>query len=123
MRLTIDFYNMQEVINIPVSLTPSAIEELKNIRIQENIPAEKLLRIGAKGGGCSGLTYVLDFDEKQTFDEEYEVDGLKLIVDQRHALYLQGMEVDYQNGLNDRGFIFNNPNASSTCGCGTSFAV
>ncbi len=114
---------MQEVINIPVSLTASAIKELKNVRIQENIPDDKLLRVGAKGGGCSGLTYVLDFDEKQTFDEEFDIDGLKVIVDQRHALYLQGMEVDYQNGLNDRGFVFNNPNASSTCGCGTSFAV
>lgn len=114
---------MQEVLNIPVSLTPSAIAELKQIREKENIPAEKIVRVGAKGGGCSGLTYVLDFDEKQEFDQEFDLDGLKVIVDQRHALYLQGMEVDYQNGLNDRGFIFNNPNASSTCGCGTSFAV
>ena len=114
---------MQEVISSPVALSDSAAEELKRIRVGDTIPSEKYLRIGVKGGGCSGLTYILDFDDKQEFDDLYVVNGVELIVDQRQALYLHGIEIDYQNGLNDRGFIFNNPNASSTCGCGTSFAT
>ena len=108
---------------IPVSLTPSAIAELKSIQQLDQIEKGQMLRIGVKGGGCSGLTYVLDFDHKQEFDDVFEIDGLSFLVDQRHSLYLFGMEVDYQDGLNDRGFIFNNPNATSTCGCGTSFAT
>ncbi|RMG58765.1 MAG: iron-sulfur cluster assembly accessory protein [Bacteroidetes bacterium] len=114
---------MAEVKHIPVSFTQSAITELKAIRDQDQVPADHYLRVGVKGGGCSGLSYVLDFDRKQDFDELYEIDGLAVIMDKRHSLYVAGMEVDYQSGLNDRGFIFNNPNASSTCGCGTSFAT
>ena len=114
---------MQEVMTSPVALTDSAAIELKEIREKENIPSDKYLRVGVKGGGCSGLTYILDFETKAEFDEVYEVNGVEVIVDQRHALYLHGIEVDFQKGLNDRGFIFNNPNATSTCGCGTSFAT
>ena len=76
-----------------------------------------------KGGGCSGMTYVLDFEHKTDKDEVFEIDGINFIVDRSHDLYLAGMQVDWQGGLNSRGFTFNNPNASSTCGCGTSFAV
>lgn len=83
----------------------------------------KSLRIGVKGGGCSGLSYVLGFDEKGENDAIYEVDGISFIMDRSHELYLAGMQIDYENGLNNRGFAFNNPNASSTCGCGTSFGV
>lgn len=106
-----------------INITPSAVAELKNIREKDQLAASKVIRVGVKGGGCSGLSYVLDFDEKTEFDSEFEVDGLTFVLDQRHALYVNGMEVDYQNGLNDRGFIFNNPNASESCGCGTSFSV
>ena len=106
-----------------VSLTPTAIEALKEIQRTDNLPADKPLRVGVKGGGCSGLTYVLSFDEKQELDDEWMVDGIRVIMDKRHALYVYGMEVDYQSGLNDRGFIFNNPNAKDSCGCGTSFST
>jgi len=83
----------------------------------------KALRIGVKGGGCSGMTYILGFDEKQAVDETFEAEGLTYIMNPGHGIYLLGMEVDWQDGLNARGFTFTNPNASKTCGCGTSFAV
>lgn len=106
-----------------ISLTASAVEEVKRLRTEESIPEDLYLRIGVKGGGCSGLTYILDFDKLQDFDQKYTIDGVEVLVDKRHELYIAGMQVDYEHGLNDRGFIFVNPNASSTCGCGTSFAT
>ena len=83
----------------------------------------KKLRVGVKGGGCSGMTYVLEFDEQKSNDELLEIDGTTFIMDKSHAMYLTGMEINWEGGLNSRGFTFKNPNASSTCGCGTSFAV
>ena len=115
--------NINEVINPTISLTESAIKELLSIRENDNLSEDKVLRVGAKGGGCSGLSYVLDFDEKKEFDDEYMISGLRVVVDKRHALYVSGMIVDYQYGLNDRGFTFTNPNAKDSCGCGTSFSV
>lgn len=106
-----------------ISLTPSAIAALKDLQTQQGIPCGRYLRVGVKGGGCAGMSYILDFDEKKPLDEEYNFDGVKVVVDQRQAMYLMGIELDYQSGLNDRGFIFNNPNATSTCGCGTSFSA
>lgn len=79
--------------------------------------------MGVKGGGCSGLTYVLGFDEKQENDELHDYEGVPVIMNKAHGIYLAGMEIDWQDGLNARGFSFNNPNASKTCGCGTSFSV
>ena len=81
------------------------------------------LRVGVKGGGCSGMTYVLGFDRQEDNDHAFEVNGIPCIMNKAHEMYLYGMEVDWQDGLNSRGFIFKNPNASTTCGCGTSFAV
>lgn len=81
------------------------------------------LRIGVKGGGCSGLSYVLGFDQLKDTDVQYEFEGFSFIMERAHEIYLYGMEIDFQGGLNSRGFTFKNPNASSTCGCGTSFAV
>ena len=112
---------MSEVQTPTLSMSPSAIEAIKELVAQEEIPADKLLRVGVKGGGCSGLTYILDFDVQNEFDEVFDFDGLKVLADQRHLIYLMGTEVDYEYGLNDRGFVFRNPNASETCGCGTSF--
>lgn len=83
----------------------------------------KYLRIGVKGGGCSGLSYVLGFDDKQENDELYETDGLPFIMNKSHGLYLMGMQIDWLDGLDARGFSFTNPNASKTCGCGSSFSV
>ncbi len=114
---------METVINTPVSFTESAVAEIKRLMGEESFDNNKVLRVGVKGGGCSGMTYVLDFEPKTEKDESYEIEGVPFIIDRSHNLYLAGMQVDWQGGLNSRGFTFINPNASSTCGCGTSFAV
>lgn len=114
---------MDTVIKAPVSFTESAVSEIKRLMGEESFDNNKVLRVGVKGGGCSGMTYVLDFETKTEKDESYDVEGVPFIIDRSHNLYLAGMQVDWQGGLNSRGFTFVNPNASSTCGCGTSFAV
>ncbi len=81
------------------------------------------LRIGVKGGGCSGMTYVLGFETPTAEDQQFSIEGLLCFMNYSDELYLYGMQVDWQGGLNSRGFTFSNPNASKTCGCGTSFAV
>ncbi|MBK8089548.1 MAG: iron-sulfur cluster assembly accessory protein [Chitinophagaceae bacterium] len=112
---------METINATPVSFTESAITEIKRLYTQQ--PQGKYLRVGAKGGGCSGLTYVLDFDTKDVNDELFETGGVQCIMDKGQGMYLLGMEINWDNGLNNRGFTFSNPNASKTCGCGTSFAV
>lgn len=112
---------METISITPVTFTATAMQELKRLAAQQ--PEGKYLRVGAKGGGCSGLSYVLEFDEKKENDEVFEIDGLTCIMEKSHGMYLYGMQIDWDNGLNNRGFTFSNPNASKTCGCGTSFAV
>jgi iron-sulfur cluster assembly protein len=107
----------------PVSLTGRAADEIRNIMSSKNIPDGYHLRVGAKGGGCSGMSYILGFDRKRDHDIEFEVDGIHVYMDKRHGLYLMGTTVDYQDGLNARGFTFDNPNATATCGCGSSFSA
>ena len=107
----------------PVSLTEGAIKELRSILVRENVPADYALRVGVKGGGCSGFSYILGFDAVAEGDEAFEIDGIPCVMNRAHGIYLMGMEVDYVNGLNNRGFTFNNPNAKDTCGCGTSFSA
>jgi len=114
---------LEKTTTAPVSLTGDAIEQLNLIRQQENIPDDYCLRVGVKGGGCSGFSYVLGFDTPQESDDIFEVGGIRVVMNKAHAIYLLGMEVDYVNGLQNRGFTFNNPNATSTCGCGTSFSA
>lgn len=113
----------KEKIAPPIQLTASAIKELKKIRTQQNIPAEHGLRIGVKGGGCSGFSYLLGFDLQKDKDQVYHYEDLKILIEKAHGLYLAGMEIDWVEGLNNRGFSFNNPNAKETCGCGTSFSA
>jgi iron-sulfur cluster assembly protein len=108
---------------LPISLTQGAIGQLRAIMENQKIPIEHGLRIGVKGGGCSGFSYVLGFDSKTDKDDEFEIEGLRIFMEKSHAIYLIGMEIDWVDGLNNRGFSFNNPNASSTCGCGTSFSA
>jgi len=94
--------------------------------MESNItPDSHHLRVGVKGGGCSGLSYVMDFDNKiEDTDETVEIDGgLKVIIDRKSVLYLYGTELDYSDGLNGKGFQWGNPNASRTCGCGESFSL
>jgi len=114
---------METITKAPVNFTASAVAEIKRLMAAPGFEEGKLLRVGVKGGGCSGMTYVLDFDAPKEKDEVFEIDGVKAIIDKSHGIYLMGMEIDWEGGLNSRGFTFKNPNASSTCGCGTSFAV
>lgn len=107
--------------NKKISLTPAAIKEVKRLIADGNVPAEKVLRLGVKGGGCAGFSYILEFDNTTPADTIYDIEGIKVAVDLTHQLYLDGTQVDFQQGLNNRGFIYSNPNASKTCGCGESF--
>lgn len=114
---------METTTKSPVSFTQGALEEIKRLMTDSQFDSSQYLRVGVKGGGCSGLSYVLGFDHKEADDSVYEINGITVLMKLAHAVYLMGIEIDFQGGLNTRGFTFNNPNASSTCGCGTSFAV
>ena len=112
-----------EVAVQPIQLTDNAVKQIKTILTEQKIPSDYGLRIGVKGGGCSGFSYILGFDEPKEGDEKFEIDGVKVFMQKSHAIYLLGMEIDFIEGLNNRGFSFSNPNAKDTCGCGTSFAA
>jgi iron-sulfur cluster assembly protein len=114
---------MEAILSAPVSFTEGAMHEIKRLINEPDFDGRKKLRVGVKGGGCSGLSYVLGFDEMRENDREFTIEGIACIMDRGHELYLYGMEIDWETGLNNRGFTFNNPNASSSCGCGSSFAV
>ena len=115
---------MEDVmVKTPINLTDGAVNQLNRIMIEQGISAEHGLRVGVKGGGCSGFSYILGFDAKQSDDDEFVVNGMKVYMKKSHALYLLGIEIDFHNGLDNRGFTFNNPNAKDTCGCGTSFSA
>jgi iron-sulfur cluster assembly accessory protein len=116
------FY-METMTATPVTFTTSAVNEIKRLMSEAGFDTTQVLRVGVKGGGCSGMTYVLGFDAPSEKDSHFEIEGIPYIMEKAHGIYLTGMEVDWQGGLNSRGFTFNNPNASKTCGCGTSFAV
>ena len=112
----------------PVTLTDRATTEVRRIVANKQIPAQFGLRVGVKGGGCSGMSYVLGFDKQREHDLQFELDAesgdpITLFLDKRHGLYLMGTTVDYHDGLDARGFVFDNPNATTTCGCGSSFAA
>lgn len=116
--------NMETIASgVPVTLTEGAKNEIKKLIIQQELSEGYGLRLGVEGGGCAGMNYILGFDQKKDGDQEYLIDGIKVYMHKAHGLYLIGMEVDFQDGLNARGFTFSNPNASKTCGCGTSFSV
>ncbi len=107
----------------PITLTDGAINQLKRIMANQNISQEHGLRVGVKGGGCSGFSYMLGFDMPKENDDTFEINGMKVLMQKSHAIYLLGIEIDWVEGLNNRGFSFNNPNATDTCGCGTSFSA
>ncbi len=108
--------------DVPVALTPKAVEMVKHTRDQEGIDATFGLRIAVRGGGCSGFEYALDYEgEARETDWVYEQSGLTVYVDPVSSRYLQGTVIDYVFGMNGAGFKFNNPNAKGTCGCGSSF--
>lgn len=106
-----------------IQLTETAVKQIKRFREDEGQP-EGGLRVAVVGGGCSGLSYKLEFQkEAQPNDKIYEQDGVKVFIDPKSFLYVKGLTLDYSGGLNGTGFVFKNPNASKSCGCGTSFAV
>ena len=108
-----------------VTVSEKALEHVIELMMNQGIsPDTHYLRVGVKGGGCSGLSYAMDFDDKITdMDEVVDLNVLKVIIDKKSLLYLYGTELDYSDGLNGRGFNWINPAASRTCGCGESFAL
>ena len=110
----------------PITLSASAAGEIKDIIQAQELEGDKVrLRVGVKGGGCSGFTYMLDLVEEDAAesDAEFESSGIKILCDERSLLYLSGVEIDFKDEVMGRGFVFKNPNASSTCGCGSSFTA
>ena len=107
-----------------VTITDKAKNKVQELMSEAGLDNSYFLRVSVKGGGCSGLSYNMDFDnEAQTGDQNFEDNGLKIVLDMKSFLYLAGTELDYSDGLNGKGFNFINPNASRTCGCGESFSV
>ena len=115
---------MEIISESPVKLSAGAVKELKRLLADESLAMGKFLRVGVKGGGCSGMSYKLDFqDAPEANDKIYEQDGVRVFIDPKSFLYVRGLELDFSGGLNGTGFTFKNPNATKSCGCGTSFAV
>ena len=110
---------------IGVILSETAAREIKTIIGQQELDADKVcLRVGVKGGGCSGFSYILDLTEsKKDSDEQFEQHGVRIICDPKSLLYLEGVTIDFKDEIMGRGFVFNNPNATNTCGCGSSFSA
>lgn len=113
----------QTAAKTPLLLSPRAVEEVKKIMTTKDIPEGYGLRVGVRGGGCSGMSYILGFDKEREHDARFDYEGIPLYIDKRHGLYLMGTTIDYHDGLDARGFTFDNPNATQTCGCGSSFAA
>ena len=108
-----------------VHLTERAAKEIQRVIQEQSFPDTTWVRIGAKGGGCSGFTYVLDFDQSgpTEFDLTFSQHGVNLVVDKKSEFFMGGTTLDFNDGLLDRGFVFKNPQATGTCGCGTSFSA
>lgn len=108
-----------------ITLTEKAVKEVRHIMTDQELDGKKhFLRVGVKGGGCSGFSYTLDITEaKSDMDEEWESEGVTVICDSKSLLYLEGTTVDFKDEVMGRGFVFTNPNSTSSCGCGSSFSV
>ncbi len=107
-----------------ITVTENAKNHALELIKAENRPIDTFIRVGVEGGGCSGLSYKLEFDNQmKEGDQQFEDKGVKIVVDRKSFLYLVGTELEYSGGLNGKGFVFINPNANRTCGCGESFSV
>ena len=108
-----------------VNVSDTAANQLQSIFLEENkVPKDNYVRVGVKSGGCSGLSYILDFDDKSSEgDKIVESNGINLLIDKKRLLYLIGTTLEYSSGLNGKGFHWSNPNASRSCGCGESFSL
>lgn len=106
-----------------ISLTPAAVDRVNELKRKRQTP-DHLLRVGVRGGGCSGMSYVLDFvEEPGPKDKVFDLDGVKVVVDRKSYLFVNGTEIDFKKGLMKSGFEFRNPIASGSCSCGESFSV
>jgi iron-sulfur cluster assembly protein len=107
-----------------IAITERAVSEVKRIVSEQKLPDATALRVGVKGGGCSGFSYTLGFDDQVSeTDQIYEIEGVRVVCDPKSFLYLNGTQIDFEDNLMGRGFKFGNPNAAKTCGCGESFSV
>ncbi|AXI99646.1 iron-sulfur cluster assembly protein [Cyclonatronum proteinivorum] len=106
-----------------VTITDRAARQIHKLMAQGENEGKPFLRIGVKGGGCSGLSYIIDFDEAGEMDTQSTIMDIPVVIDKRQAMYLYGTVLDFKDGLDARGFVFENPQASSTCGCGSSFSA
>jgi iron-sulfur cluster assembly protein len=106
-----------------VTVTERAEQEIRSIFEKERPGARKGLRLGVVGGGCSGLSYAMEFSEHQANDNVLRLDGFVVLLDPKSSIYLKDVTLDFEDGLTGKGFVFRNPNASNTCGCGESFSV
>ena len=106
-----------------VKLTDTAINQVRTLMSTEHAGKDVGLRLGIKGGGCSGLTYVLDFTPSEDGDTVIDYGGFSVLLDRKSTIYLSGITLDYKGGLQGRGFVFENPMATNTCGCGESFSI
>ena len=113
----------QELTGEPVTLTERASKQVKTIIEKEGLDDNLFLRVAVEGGGCSGLSYKLGLDYRTEDDVTFENYGVEVIVASKHLMYLEGIEIDYPDGLDARGFTFDNPNSVEDCGCGTSFSI
>lgn len=113
---------MEQTTNI-ITVTDKASEQIKTIYKQENRPFDQGLRLGVVGGGCSGLSYKIDFDQRKEKDHVVKLGDITLLIDLKSAIYLKGVVLDFEDGLKGKGFVFKNPNATNTCGCGESFSI
>lgn len=121
--ITEDDYQKNELTGEPVTLTERAAKQIEKIKNEESLDENLYLRVAVDGGGCSGLSYKLGLDYRTDEDKIFESHGMEIIVAPKHLMYLEGMQIDYPDGLDARGFTFDNPNAVENCGCGTSFAI
>ncbi len=106
-----------------ITITDKAIEQIQTISKEENPDGKKGLRLAVTGGGCSGLSYKIEFSEAKERDNVLDFSGVKVLIDPKSVIYLKGIVLDFKDGLNGKGFVFDNPNAKNTCGCGESFSI
>jgi len=105
-----------------IHATPEALEQFRTL-LRDPANAGRAVRLGVRGGGCSGFSYVLDFDEERPGDHRFEIGGVTFLMDRKSVIYLKNIRVHFEGGLKGRGFVFSNPNARNTCGCGDSFSI
>jgi iron-sulfur cluster assembly protein len=106
-----------------ITITDKALDQIKVISQAENPDGSKGLRLAVTGGGCSGLSYKIEFSDKKERDNVLELNDIKILIDPKSVIYLKGIVLDFKDGLNGKGFSFDNPNAKNTCGCGESFSI